>query len=630
MTANRESRDQASQAPPPILGPGGPRGPRGTGKAERAKNTRGTILRLWGYLRRQRAALIATALMIVVTTGLNLLGPLLLGKAIDDYILPGDLTGLARICWLMLGVYGLSSLLTWLQAYVMAGASQRTVRDIRDDLFAQLQKLSLSYFDQHAHGDLMSRLTNDVENINMVLTESVVQLVSGVLTVTGVAVMMLLINPLLATVTLLTVPLTVFLLTRQLAKRTREGFRWQQASLGKLNGFIEETVTGQRVVKAFIREPLALEEFGAANRELQRASTRAQIYAGFMGPLMNFVNNLSLAIVAGVGGWMALQGSATVGTIAAFINYARQFGRPLNEIANLYNSIQGAVAGAERVFEVIDQLPELADATDAQPLTQVKGDVVFDGVSFAYEKDTPVLKGVSLRAEPGQMVALVGPTGAGKTTIVNLLTRFYDIDGGRICIDGHDIRQVKTQDLRRQLGIVLQDTFLFSRSVKDNIRYGRLDATHDEVIAAAQMANAHQFIHRLPQGYDTPLSERASNLSQGQRQLLAIARAVLADPGILVLDEATSSVDTRTEKQIQEAMLRLMAGRTSFVIAHRLSTVREADQILVINEGDVIERGTHKELLAQRGFYHQLYTSQFRGNLGKAEKERECVRIDRA
>jgi ATP-binding cassette subfamily B multidrug efflux pump len=566
----------------------------------------------------------------VVTTGLNLLGPLLLGKAIDDYILPGDLTGLARICLLMLGVYGLSSLLTWLQAYVMAGASQRTVRDIRDDLFAQLQKLSLSYFDQHAHGDLMSRLTNDVENINMVLTESVVQLVSGVLTVTGVAVMMLLINPLLATVTLLTVPLTVFLLTRQLAKRTREGFRWQQASLGKLNGFIEETVTGQRVVKAFIREPLALEEFGAANRELQRASTRAQIYAGFIGPLMNFINNLSLAIVAGVGGWMALQGSATVGTIAAFINYARQFGRPLNEIANLYNSIQGAVAGAERVFEVIDQLPELADATDAQPLTQVKGDVVFDGVSFAYEKDTPVLKGVSLRAEPGQMVALVGPTGAGKTTIVNLLTRFYDIDGGRICIDGHDIRQVNTHDLRRQLGIVLQDTFLFSRSVKDNIRYGRLDATDDEVIAAAQMANAHQFIHRLPQGYDTPLSERASNLSQGQRQLLAIARAVLADPGILVLDEATSSVDTRTEKQIQEAMLRLMAGRTSFVIAHRLSTVREADQILVINEGDVIERGTHKELLAQRGFYHQLYTSQFRGDVGWAEKERERVRINRA
>jgi ATP-binding cassette subfamily B protein len=359
-------------------------------------------------------------------------------------------------------------------------------------------------------------------------------------------------------------------------------------------------------------------EFASANRELQGAASRAQIFAGFVGPLMNFVNNLGLAIVAGVGGWMALQGLATVGTIASFINYSRQFGRPLNEIANLYNTIQSAVAGAERVFEIIDETPELVDAADAQPLAQIQGDVVFDDVSFSYETDVPVLKRVDLHAKPGQIVALVGPTGAGKTTIVNLLTRFYDIDSGRICIDGQEIRQIRKDDLRRQLGIVLQDTFLFAGSVMDNIRYGRLDASDEEVIAAARLANADQFIHRLPHGYDTLLSERGNNLSQGQRQLIAIARAILADPSILILDEATSSVDTRTEKQIQEAMLRLMSGRTSFVIAHRLSTIRDADQILVINHGEIIERGTHAELLAQEGFYYNLYTSQFRATAGPA------------
>jgi ATP-binding cassette subfamily B multidrug efflux pump len=612
MATRESNRDRETQAPPPLMGR---HGPPGVSKIERAKDRRRTILRLWSYLQRQKVALIATTLMVVVTTGLTLLGPYLLGKAIDDYMLPGDLPGLARICLLMLGAYAASSLFTWLQAYVMAGASQRTVRDIRDDLFASLQTLSLRFFDQHTHGDLMSRLTNDVENINNVLSTSVTQLVSAALTMGGVAVVMILINPQLAAVTLLTVPMMILLISRQVAKRTRAGFRWQQASLGRLNGLIEETITGQRVVKAFNREPVVMEEFAVANRDLQRASTRAQIFAGFVGPLMNFVNNLSLAIVAGAGGWMAVRGLATVGTIAAFVDYARQFGRPLNEIANLYNAIQGAVAGAERVFEIIDQVPELSDDPHAQPLARVRGDVAFDDVSFAYDQGTPVLKHVSLHAAPGQIVALVGPTGAGKTTIVNLLSRFYDIDAGRIYIDNHEIRQVKKDDLRRQLGIVLQDTFLFSRSVKENIRYGRLDASDDEVIAAARLANADQFIHRLPQGYDTPLSERGSNLSQGQRQLLAIARAILADPGILVLDEATSSVDTRTEKQIQEAMLRLMTGRTSFVIAHRLSTIRDANQIMVINSGEVIERGTHRELLAQGGFYQQLYTSQFRASV---------------
>jgi len=609
MAENRDSRPPAPL--PPILGRGGPA--LSIGKVERAKDTRGTIGRVWGYLRRHRLALIVTVFLVLGSTGLNLLGPYLLGLAIDRYILPGDLPGLARISLLMLVVYLGSSLLTWLQSYIMAGAAQNTVRDIRNDLFAKLQILPLGFFDRRAHGDVMSRLTNDVENINLVLSDSLTQLVSGVVSMFGVAVAMLVINPRLTIVSVVTISVLSLTLTRWVARRTRDAFRQQQATLGKLNGLIEETVTGQRVVKAYHREGVVIEQFDAANRDVREAATRAQTYAGFVGPLMNFVNNLGLAIVAGIGGWMAVQGLATVGTIASFVNYTRQFGRPLNDIANLYNTIQAAVAGAERVFEVIDEASDV-DAPDALPLAQIKGDVRFHEVSFSYDPGVPVLKNVSLQAQPGQIVALVGPTGAGKTTIVNLLTRFYEIDSGWITIDGQDIRRIKKEDLRRQLGIVLQDTFLFAGTVSDNIRYGRLDATDDDVIAAARLANAEQFIHRLPHGYHTMLSERASNLSQGQRQLLAIARAILANPSILILDEATSSVDTRTEKHIQEAMLRLMTGRTSFVIAHRLSTIREADQILVVNHGEIVERGTHQELLDRHGFYQHLYAGQFRAN----------------
>jgi ATP-binding cassette subfamily B multidrug efflux pump len=601
---------------PPGFGPGrgGPPGIPVMGGMGQAQDVQGTMRRLWGYLKRQKWLLISIVALVALSSGLALLGPYLMGIAIDTYILAGDLPGLARTALLMIGAYGASSLATWLQLYVMASVAQRTVRDIRNDLFAKLQTLSLRFFDRHTHGELMSRLSNDVENISNVLNQGVTQFISSVLSVAGVVVVMCLINWRLALVSLVTVPLMVFL-SGVVAMQTRKGFREQQETLGDLNGIVEETITGQRVVKAYVREQVAIDAFDDSNRKLQRAATRAEIFAGFVGPMMNLVNNLGFAIIAGTGGWMALRGLATVGTIASFINYARQFAMPLNQIAQLYAQIQGAIAGAERVFEILDEVPELADTPDAWPLEQVMGDVIFEDVCFGYEPGVPVLKQVGFHAEPGQTIALVGPTGAGKTTMINLLSRFYDIDGGAICIDGRDIRQVQKASLRRQLGIVLQDTFLFSESVMENIRYGRLDATDEEVIAAARLANADQFIRRLPQGYQTELSERGSNLSQGQRQLLAIARAVLADPGILILDEATSSVDTRTEKHIQEAMLRLMEGRTSFVIAHRLSTIREADNILVINGGRIIERGTHDELLAQRGFYHNLYMSQFKGKV---------------
>jgi len=587
------------------------------GQVQKAKDTRGTMRRLWGYLRQQKWGLLGVFALVTMTTGFGLLGPFLMGKAIDDYILVGDLPGLARIVMLMVGVYAITALTTWLQIYVMASVAQRTVRNIRNDLFAKLQTLSLRFFDQHPHGELMSRLTNDIENISNVLTEGAIQFMSGILTVFGVAAMMLAINVPLAVVSLVVIPLMMFL-TKWISTHTRKGFRRQQETLGVLNGIIEETITGARVVKAYTREQVAIEEFEEGNRNLRDAATMAQTYARVLGPLTNMVNNIGFAIVVGVGGWMAIQGLATVGTIAAFVNYARQFGRPLNQIAALYNSIQSALAGAERVFEILDEIPEMADSSEGLPLDKIEGDVIFDTVRFGYSKDVPVLKDVSLHAAPGQIIALVGPTGAGKTTMINLLSRFYDIDSGAICIDGHDIREVQRAGLRRQLGIVLQDTFLFTGSVLDNIRYGRLEATDGEVIAAAKLANADPFIRRLPEGYDTQLSERGSNLSQGQRQLLAIARAVLADPRILILDEATSSVDTRTEMHIQEALLRLMEGRTSFVIAHRLSTIRDADQVLVINEGQIIEQGNHEQLLAQQGFYHNLYMSQFKGQLAPA------------
>jgi len=580
----------------------------------RVKNAQGTLARLWGYLKQHGRELWLVTGLVVITSVFGLSGPYLLGYAIDAYIATGDLGGLARIAVFMLLMYALAAGGTWLQNYIVAGVAQRTVQQLCDDLFGKLQTLSLRFFDQHTHGELMSRLTNDVENISNVLTSSATQLVSSGLSLIGVTVMMFIVSPPMAVITLLVLPVTM-LLSKAVAKRTRAAYMTQQERLGDLNGLIEETVTGHKVVKAYVREQQVLADLGEANHDFKRAATKAQILTGFMGPLMNMVNNLSLAVVAGTGGWLAVRGIVTVGAIASFVSYARQFTRPINALAQLYNTIQAALAGAERVFQIMDEEPELVDDPDAIPVTSLKGEVVFDDVCFAYEPETPVLKHVSLRAAPGETIALVGPTGAGKTTIVNLLTRFYDIDEGSITIDGVDIRKLRKVDLRKNLGLVLQDNFLFADTVMENIRYGRLDATDEEVRAAAKLANADQFIHRLPNGYETVLVERGANLSHGQRQLLAIARAILANPSILILDEATSNVDTRTEKHLQAALLRLMKGRTSFVIAHRLSTIREADEVLVINHGEVIERGNHEELLAQRGFYHHLYVSQFKGKV---------------
>ncbi|MBN2146296.1 MAG: ABC transporter ATP-binding protein [Anaerolineales bacterium] len=581
--------------------------------APKSKNTRGVLRRLWAYLERQRWVLIGTALLVIITSIVDLLGPFLMGLAIDAYISKADLAGLARL----LGWMGLSYLLaasgTWLQTYLMVGVAQRAVRDMRTDLFAHLQTLPLRYFDQHAHGDIMSRLTNDMENISNILATNASQLLSNVLGLIGVIIIMFMINVPLAIVSLVVTPLTFFI-TRSIAKHTRVSFRQTQQSLGELNGIIEETITGEHVIKAFVREEATTAQFSIINRRLQKAALRARIFTSFMGPLMNMIHNLGLAVVACAGGWLAVQSLTTVGEIASFISYAGRLGRPLNMIAQLFTSIQAALAGAERIFETMDERPE-SDAPTAASMEHIRGHVRLQDVSFGYETGNPVLKNVSLEALPGQTIALVGPTGAGKTTIANLLTRFYDIDSGDIEIDERNVVNIQKDDLRRNLGLVLQDNFLFATTVMENIRYGRLEASDAEVIAAAKLANADSFIHRLPHGYQTVLTERGSNLSQGQRQLLAIARAILADPDILILDEATSNVDTRTEKYLQEALMRLMESRTSFVIAHRLSTIRNADQVLVINNGEIIERGNHESLLQQKGFYHHLYMSQFKGQV---------------
>ncbi|RAP20644.1 hypothetical protein C2W64_03895 [Brevibacillus laterosporus] len=578
------------------------------------KNSMEALKRLWRYLREQRWSLFFVFFLVLASSGFALMGPLLIGKAIDSM---GITTGqvqfplLAKIVVGLIAVYILGALASWLQTYLMASVSQKTVKNMRKDIFDKVQTLPLRFFDEKPRGDLMSRLTNDVENINNTLSQATTQIFSSLITVIGAIGMMLMLSPSLTLVSLIVVPLGLFI-TKKIAERTRKLFLEQQTELGQLNGYIEEMISGQRVVKAFNREQETIEQFAEKNQRLKKVGAQAQVFSGIIPPLMNAINNLSFALVACVGGYMAVQGAITIGIITAFLNYSKQFARPLNEMANQFNMLQSAFAGAERVFEVLDEEPEFADQTVAHPLEQVAGKVEFKDVTFGYKSDEPVLKGIHLTAEPGQMIALVGPTGSGKTTIVNLLMRFYDVQKGSVTVDGQDVRQIEKENLRSSIGMVLQDTYLFAGTVKENIRYGRLDATDEQVMHAAHMANAHSFIERLPEGYDTKLTEDASNISQGQRQLLTIARAILADPSILILDEATSSIDTRTEMQIQKALKVLMQGRTSFVIAHRLSTIREADQILVINQGEIIERGSHEELLKQKGFYYNLYHTQFK------------------
>ncbi len=598
-----------SQARPEIR-LGGP-GPRAIGETVRPKNSRVTLKRMWAYLRHQRWLLVAVVALVALATAFNLTQPYLVGVAIDRYIQVGDLGGLVQIVILMAGIALMYALVAWLHTILMIRVSQYTVRDLRTDLFAKLQTLPLRFFDQRPHGELMSYLTNDVENISLVLAENVTTFLSSVMIIVGMVTMMLIINVPLALVSFVVIPLTAYF-TAYVARHTQQGFREQQDALSVLNGQIEETITGGKVIRAFGREQVVTADFEAKNERLRDAAIYAQTYGGLMGPGGNLIYNFGFVCIAAAGGWFALNGYATIGVIATFLTYSQQLRRPLNDLSNMFNVIQSALAGAERVFTIQDEPTDIENIPDALSLEQADGAVVFDEVSFGYRPDVPILKRVSLDVKPGQMIALVGPTGAGKTTIINLLSRFYDVDTGSIRLDGHDIRTVDKHDLRRRLGIVLQDTFLFSETVMENIRYGRLNATDAEVIAAAEVANADHFIRHLPHGYHEMLSERAENLSQGQRQLLAIARAVLADPAILILDEATSSVDTRTEIHVQEAMRRLMSGRTSFVIAHRLSTIREADLILFIRQGEIVERGTHTQLLAQRGFYYHLYMSQFK------------------
>ena len=587
-------------------------GPGNPGVIEKPKDVRNASLRLLKYLIPYKKTLIVVFLLVVLYSLTSLAGPYLMGVAIDRYITQKDISGLMRIVMLMGAAYLTTNILRTVSDWMMSTVSQGALKKLRTDLFSHLQLLSLKYYDQNPPGELMSRLTNDINVINQAVSMNIISLFANTLTLIGILVAMFALDLWLALASLLVVPITLWF-TTFVAKYSRRGFRQLQAGLGDLNGTIEETISGQRVIKAFRRNESAYEKFNRSNQEVYRAGKYASTYAFLLMPLTNQIGNLFVITLAGLGGWLAIRGLVTVGMIATFISYGRRFIQPVRQLSNLYNSIQSALAGAERVFEVLDTQPELEDAPTAISLQKVGGDVKFEHVYFEYLPDVPVIKDMSLHAGAGQTVALVGPTGAGKTTIINLLSRFYDIQSGAITIDGIDIREIKKEDLRRSLGIVLQDTFLFSDTVMENIRYGRLDASDEECIEAARVADADHFIRQLPQGYQTRLSERGSNLSLGQRQLLAISRAVLANPGILILDEATSSVDTRTEARIQKALLNLMQGRTSFVIAHRLSTIRDADNVLVIRQGEIIEQGNHSQLIEQKGFYYNLYMSQFKG-----------------
>lgn len=602
-------------------GPGGPGGPPGRHSrinGEKPKNGKKTLAKLLRYIGRSKYIFFALMAVMLIITGLNLAAPSIQQRAIDfititEKRLNVDLGGLGRSLVLLGVVYAASSVFTYLQGILSAKLSQYTVKTMRRDLFDNLVYLPIKYFDTHRHGDLMSRMTNDVENISTTISQSIGSLISGVLTVLGSFAIMMVYSPLLTLISLSTIFLTI-IVSSVMTKFMRKYFMQQQILLGRINGHVEEMVTGYRTVVAYSKEQDAIDEFSSMNDELRRCGIRAQICGGVMGPLMNCISNFGFVLIAAFGGWFTMRGMITVGTIQAFILYSKQFSRPINEIANQYANIQTAIAGAERIFEVMEAEHETDNGTSDFTAENVKGDICFKDVVFGYEEGKTVLKGLDLDVKRGQKIAIVGATGSGKTTVVNLLTRFYDIESGSITVDGVPITDIRMAELRRSIAIVLQDTVLFSGTIEDNIRYGKENASPEEVKAAAAHANADEFIERLPEGYAAQLSEGGSNLSQGQRQLLAIARAVLADPPILILDEATSSVDTRTEMHIQSAMVALMKNRTSLIIAHRLSTIRDADKIVVIDGGRVAEMGSHDELIALGGCYYKLYQTQFAGN----------------
>ncbi|WPP41605.1 ABC transporter ATP-binding protein [Paenibacillus hunanensis] len=578
---------------------------------KRAKNWRGTLARIWIYLAERRLKLFLVLFMVLLTSGLTLLGPYLIGIAIDDFLARDS--GMLWIWFLVaLGaVYILNSITSWLQNVWMIEIAQETVYRMRSDLFAHLHRLPIPFFGKRQQGELMSRVTNDIENVSSTLNSSAIQIFSSVLTLIGTLVVMLWLSPLLTLLTFIVVPLMA-LGMRWITKRTGPLFRERQRNLGELNGYIEETLSGEKIIKAFGREQQVIDDFAQRNDRIRFSGFWAQTISGFIPKLMNGLNNLSFALIALVGGMLAIRGAITVGVIVIFVEYARQFTRPLNDLANQWNTLLSAIAGAERVFEIMDEDVEEADEQGATEVKQLSGAVKFKDVSFAYdtERSGDTLQHISFSAAPGEMIALIGPTGAGKTTLIQLISRFYDADQGQITVDGKDIRTLRRSSLRQHMAFVLQDSFLFEGTVLDNIRYGRLDATDEQVREAAQLANADTFIRQLPHGYEQVLSRDGGGISQGQRQLLTIARAMLADPAILVLDEATSSIDTVTEIRIQEGLQRLMKGRTSFVIAHRLNTIRSADQILVLRDGQIVERGNHDELLEQGGFYSELFHSQ--------------------
>ena len=572
---------------------------------------RGTMKMLWQALAGLKGKLALIGLIAVIVSGASVVIPLLSGAAVDA-IGTGNVNFplLRNTLVILAAVYCGDVLLIFTREFLMAGLSQEFVFRLRRDMFAKLQHLPLGFFDSRPYGDLMSRLTNDMDTISGSVGQAAIQLITGVLTVTGTLVAMVVKSPLLALTVLVTVPL-IYILTRTVTKHTGPMFKRQQAALGMLNAHIEETITGIETVRAYGQEEATARRFAEQNETLRKVGTSAHIWSSAIMPLLNVINNLGFVLVSAVGGVLALRGSITLGTVAAFVSLTRQFVRPLNEIANTYNSFLSAVAGAERVFEVMSEPEEVPDRPGALPLPADCGGVEFRDVGFSYVPGVPVLRDVSFTVPARTRAAFVGPTGAGKTTIINLLTRFYDVTGGAILVDGRDLRDYTRDSVRSTFGVVLQETYLFGGTILDNIRYGKPDATDEEVRAAAHTAGADRFIERLRDGYDTVVADNGGNLSAGQRQLLALARAVLTDPPILILDEATSSVDTRTELRIQRIMKELMQGRTTFVIAHRLGTIRDADCIFVVDQGGIAERGTHAELMAKKGAYWRMYTSQF-------------------